>query len=367
MVQKILVLQTAFLGDMLLSIPLLNHLRKLYPRGEIILFCRKGFGQLFLKTQLVDRVSEIDKGNFEDWWKIKKKLREEKYDLVVSPHRSFRTALLVFSLSAEKKIGFSSFLSSLVFDESVERPVHFPDGLRQLFLLTPVDPELAINFEKINKKFQVDSPLASPRDHISIPLWAKMEISYPFLDPPDTKYSVGGMTKSLREIMNEKRAFLAPGSQWPTKRWAAQGFVEVGQKLMDQGFATYLVGSEEDLAVTNEVHKGIPKAINIAGQTSLVELLFLFKGAEILISNDSGLMHLGSIVQVPTIAIFGPTTLSLGYRPWQDKALVVEKTGLSCRPCGKHGHLKCPLGTHECMKALKSSEVMHSVQQLLSN
>jgi heptosyltransferase-2 len=85
--------------------------------------------------------------------------------------------------------------------------------------------------------------------------------------------------------------------------------------------------------------------------------------AEALICNDSGLMHLASVAGLPTVAVFGPTTIALGYRPWQNQARVVERE-LFCRPCGKHGHVRCPLNTHECMKSISESQVLKEFRKV---
>src|SRR5690606_37578329 len=111
-----------------------------------------------------------------------------------------------------------------------------------------------------------------------------------------------------------------------------------------------IIGSPEEASYAQEIQEKIPGALNIAGKPSLIELVQLFKFGRYLVSNDNGAMHLGSVAGIPTVAIFGPTTLDLGYRPWNNRALVVEDVNLPCRPCGKHGHQKCPLGTHACMK-----------------
>ena len=114
------------------------------------------------------------------------------------------------------------------------------------------------------------------------------------------------------------------------------------------------------MAVCERIAAGVgsPGAlINLAGQTSIPDLFYLYSQGEYLIANDSSPIHLAAMSAAKTIAIFGPTTLSLGYRPWNDKARVAQ-IELICRPCGAHGHNKCPIGTHDCMKKLGAQHVM---------
>jgi heptosyltransferase-2 len=88
--------------------------------------------------------------------------------------------------------------------------------------------------------------------------------------------------------------------------------------------------------------------------------------AELVVTNDSAGQHLAALAGTKTVSVFGPTVLPFGFRPWNSQAIVVERFGLSCRPCGKHGPMKCPIGTHECMKSIRSNEVYQACERLLS-
>jgi heptosyltransferase-2 len=85
---------------------------------------------------------------------------------------------------------------------------------------------------------------------------------------------------------------------------------------------------------------------------------------KVVVSNDSGAMHLASVAEVPTVAIFGPTVLEFGYQPWNNMSAVVENKEINCRPCGKHGHEKCPIGTHVCMTSISANQVLEKIKAL---
>ena len=133
--KKILFFQTAFLGDLLLAIPCLKNLRRLYPESEIHLYCRKACGKVFLETKLVDQVFEVDKSDKSTRSAAWKQLRQNQYDLVVTPHPSFRSAWMTFKLGAKKTLGFKSFWGNLLYKQSVKKDLSLPDSLRQLQLI----------------------------------------------------------------------------------------------------------------------------------------------------------------------------------------------------------------------------------------
>lgn len=337
---KIIVIQTAFLGDVLLSIPSLLRLKKLYPNSELTLLCRKGVGEIFRELKLADVVIELNKKNKEDFNKTLKSLKQNTYDLLLCPHQSYRSAFMALSIKAKEKIGFKEWWNFFIFTKSLPRNMNLPDALRQLTLVGILDSEVKVTTENYSGK---------------IPTLAKMGLR--------EKIKIHSRYAAILEKYKipQGAVFISPGSVWNTKRWTAEGFKKLAQSLKDP---VIFIGSPDERELCTEISKDVPGSFNLAGQTSLFELLVLMTTGHALVSNDSGAMHMGSVAELPTVAIFGPTVLSLGYEPWQEKAIVVENKELKCRPCGKHGHQKCPIGTHECMKSISSQKVLESLKQL---
>ncbi len=347
MAQKILVIQTAFLGDLLLSIPLLKNTKRLYPHAEIHLLCRKGFGDFFKKLGLVNVATEIDKADRISVVESIKTIQKHEYELVLCPHQSVRSALIAKSLKSKSRIGFTKWWNRFIFDQRVKRRTDLPDALRQLSLLSPLDV-------KINTFF-ITPNLESLylRANVEIPEWTSMAIHLEV--EPNLRNKWG---------LKENVVFFAPGSVWNTKRWIKEKYVELGIKLQSEGAQIVVVGSPEEKPYAQEIADKIPNAKNIAGEPSLFELVQIFKLGKALVTNDNGAMHLGSVAGIPTVAIFGPTTLELGYRPWNNQANVVEDKNLACRPCGAHGHDVCPIGTHICMKNVSVDDVKDALKNL---
>lgn len=301
---------------------------------EVDLVCRKGLGAFFLDQKLVGRVFEIEKHRSESYSDALKLINETEYDLCLTPHQSFRTAFFSRKVRAKERIGFKKWWNRIFFAKRIERNSRLPDALRQLSLLREI--EIDSTSKKIPDEFSMSLPIG--------PVNLKSELA--------------------QKIIETNFVLLAPGSQWPTKRWTIEGFIGVAKNLKQKNYTVVLIGSgKEDSAICKKISDEVSGVVDLTGLTTISELAFIMTRARSLISNDSGLMHLASVAELPTVSIFGPTTLDLGYRPWQNQSVVVEKN-LFCRPCGKHGHVRCPLNTHECMKSISSDMVLEAFKKV---
>jgi len=367
-----LFIQTAFVGDLLLSIPVLKRMRALDPSARLILLCRHGLGQFMLDAGIVDEVQEVRKKPSGNWGEVKRNLNKIKFNLIVCPHESFRTAMFVFGLNGNEKIGYWHLWNFFAFSKRCPRPMGLPESLRQLSLISELDKDVNEELRKIQKisNWQGESKgvssLCFPVPGEKLPKISNMLLED--LDQQGPNY--GLIHKKVERLwLNVMKTglgivFMAPGSEWATKRWRQSGYSELGKKLQSKGYQICLVGVAAEEKICTEISSLIPHSINFCGKTSLSELFKLFTKGKLLISNDSGAMHMAAVAGLPVVGIFGPTTLELGYRPWQEPSRVAE-IKLECRPCGKHGAQICPLGTHACMQELSTDSVYKEVETVL--
>lgn len=356
-------MQTAFLGDLLLSVPLLKRCKQLWPDHRLALVCRKGLGSFFLKTNLVDEVFEIQKGQADSYSSIVDKLKDREINFLISPHQSLRTGFFCQQIKAKHKISFKAWWNLFLFSDRVQRSGDLPDAIRQLGLLTsksvPLHEELlkSIADYRIHEKPYVpsfDGRLPAP------PSWASMSLRVDVLagtadfDNLLLKYNLEGFD-------DKKAVLIFPSSVWATKRWTENGFVGVGQNLKQQGFQVYIMGGPGEEPLAERIAEQIPGVISLAGKTSIFESAQLIARAALVVGNDSASTHLASVCETPVVAVFGPTVLEFGYRPWSDQSYIVQKVGMSCRPCGKHGHKVCPIKTHACMKDISVENVLKTI------
>lgn len=334
-------IQTAFLGDLLLSIPLLKFLKIKYPKAQIHLVCRKGVAEFFVKKNLVHQAYEVTKGDGGSYHKTLQALTVFSFDILLCPHESLRSALFARQIKAHRKIAFSKWWNGVFFNERVQRNLSLPESLRQLSLLTKEDKDLAQKISDYGHAHTAGS--LGP-----VPEWASMTIKESSTSSPS------------------KKMILFPGSTWATKQWTEQGFVQVGQHFQQQGWTIEIFGGPEEKELGSRIADQIPSSKNLAGAYSIQQSFEALFQSQCVVTNDNAGQHLASAAGIPCISIFGPTVLSFGYRPWQNKVKVVEEN-LSCRPCGPHGHRQCPLGHHNCMKQLSAAKVISAVEQLLGN
>lgn len=348
---------------MLLSIPLLKKTRELWPQHKLGLVCRKGFGEFFLQTKLVDQVFEIEKGQAQSYTKILEHLKFVEVDHLISPHESMRTVFFCAQVKAKHKVTFKKSWNFLVFSKrSVKNPA-LPDSLRQLSLLGEEDAQLA---QDIARYAQSERPyMPGEMGRLSAPPpWASMSLRHQILERQELWEEL--KSKHPLEGFDQGKAVLIfPGSVWATKRWTEEGFVKSGQALMAKGFQVYVMGGPGEEALAEAIARQIPGSISLAGKTKIFESAQLIARSLLVIGNDSASTHLAAVCETPLIAIFGPTILEFGYRPWSEQSYVVQRHGLKCRPCGKHGHHVCPIGTHECMKGIPAEDVLRTAGFIL--
>jgi heptosyltransferase-2 len=298
---------------------------------------------LFSAFPYFSKVYEVEKGNSQSYREIQRKLG--RFELIFCPHESLRSALFVRSIPAKIKVGFSNWWNFLIFTHRRPRLWKYPDAIRQLSLLSCLHPELQ---SEIDSYAHFDSGYQSGQLLKPVPEAVSIQL-------PNSKDRVQGSNKVA----------IFPGSVWATKKWTEEGFIALAQLLTASGKEVLWMGAKEEKEICERLQKALPQTVSVAGTLSLFQSLEAIKTCGLVVSNDSGGQHLAATIGVPTVSLFGPTVLSLGYRPWTSQAIVVENSYLTCRPCGKHGHQKCPIGTHECMKSISAQTVFQASQKLL--
>jgi heptosyltransferase-2 len=346
--QEILVIQTAFIGDVFLMVPLLKELRQLFPNDLVTVVVREGLAEFLLKLNLADEVLELKKGSRESYNKTQQQLKARSFRYIISPHSSLRTALFTFPLKAKKKISYRHWWNKFFFDTRIAKIQNWPEPMRQLQLLEPFWQQNLSEHFNLSNSSDYRKMGAVITDNLKMSL--NDELWLPHLPLRQ---------QLLQEHQLELNKFIVmfPGSVWKTKQWTTEGFQQLALKLEAENYNVVLLGSPGEKKICNQIAEGLKRKINLAGQRTLWQSLLLLSAAKLVVCNDSGSMHMAALANIPTVAMFGPTVLSQGFRPWQNSATVVENESLSCRPCGKHGHKNCPLKHHECMKSISSDLV----------
>jgi heptosyltransferase-2 len=319
--KRILLIQTAFIGDVILITPLIRAIKKVFPDSELDVLLTPATQDILLNNPNIHEILVFDKRNHKStaFWKTLRALREKRYDIAISPHSSLTSAHLMYLSGIPERIGFDR-------------------GMARIYLTNKV-PHLK-NILKIQKNLHLMKVFTNEEFSIQTELFPSKEM--------DAKATA--LLSDLRKNGRGKIIAMAPGSIWQTKCWLEEYYAKLANLFVESGFPIVLIGGKEDYSLCERIlpHHSV---INLAGRTSILESAAVLKQCKLLVCNDSGAMHIANAVKTDVYAFFGPTVREFGYFPFRPNDHVFE-VDLSCRPCGSHGGKKCPLGHHNCMKLI---------------
>lgn len=330
--RNILILQTAFLGDVILSTPLLRAVRQLYPAARLDVLTIPETGAVFRHNPHVDEVLFFRKRPFltkiMSLVRVISRIRKRKYDLAISIQSSLTSSFILLLGGVPRRLGFS----------------------RQRFLTDSVPHENGPH--KIQKILRLMEPLTDRRHDM------QTEIFWGSDEAETCRRIIETVPDDCDRVIG-----VAPGSIWYTKRWIKEYYRELVALLERERVHAVLIGAKEDVPLC-EFIKGDSGATIVAGSVSVPEAAALIERLDLLLTNDSAPLHIANAVKTDVIAIFGPTVRDLGFYPYRDNDEVIE-VELDCRPCGTHGAQKCPLGHHDCMNLITPDIVLDEVRKHL--
>lgn len=326
---RILLIDLLYLGDLMFATPFIRNLRQNFPEAEIDMVVNANFEGIMADNPYLDQVYAYSKDwSIIDSWRFARQVGTNDYDLGLNIHGNWRTALLLKIVGPEYSVGFGTKGRGLFLDQSLTPPedkhmvetyLHF---LRQLGLSVS-DDSLELGSSREAEK--------------------KME---------DFLVSAG---------INVDRRVIAlnTGGSWPTKRWPADKFARLADRIQreDVGQVVFL-GGPTDVERVEKIRTMMEtEAVSAAGETSLSELAALTSICELVVSTDSGPIHVAASVGTKTVAIFGPSD-ETKFRPYGEQHQVVT-ANVDCRPCGEH---ECPLEHHDCMEQLMVAQVIENLK-----
>jgi heptosyltransferase-2 len=336
-----LVIQTAFLGDVVLTTPLLETLAARHRPVDVV--TTPAAAPLLETHPAVRRVIPYDKKGRDrgpsGLLTLARALRAERYDWAYLPHRSLRTALVAWLARIPRRVGFD-------------------DGWTRFY--TDVRPRPKTGHE-------VDRLLA-----LADPALTGVTTTGGAMVPPRVALVITGDDRAATESFLREHGIgadfvaLAPGSIWGSKRWPY--YRELAVQLAGK-MGIVVVGGPEDARLGEEVVRAVAggggrwRAVNGCGKLTLRQSAEAIRRAAVLVTNDSAPLHFAQAVDTPTVAIFGPTVPSFGFGPRGPRDRVVGLDGLPCRPCSAHGPPRCPLGHHRCMRSLTVEDVIHAIEE----
>ena len=331
--KKILIIQTAFAGDVILTLPMVQVLKENYPDSEISFLCIPGVTNILENNPFISELIIYDKKNKQKglwkFWKLVKEIQGKKFDLVISPHRSLRSTLISYFSKARQTISFDVSAISSKYKTRVVYKSNLHEIIRNLSLLAPLG---IIKNEIITPKL--------------------------FSSEEDKKI-VDELLSGFKIEVDEKFIAIAPGSVWFTKTFPDIKFAKVLSILGDFNYKVVMIGGSEDAGLCAKIKvlgKNL-KAYNAAGKLSYLQSAELIRRSKVLLTNDSAPMHLANAVGTKVAAIFGATIPEFGFYPTGKDDIVFQTNGLKCRPCSIHGGNHCPIKTFICMNKIDESDI----------
>ena len=329
---SIAIVQTAFIGDVILATPLFEAARRSCPDERIIAVVRSGCENLVENNPFVDTIETWDKRGADrgivGLIRFAGRLRRLGVTTALIPHRSFRTALALFLSGTQTRIGFAKGGGTFLHSARIPYRTDVHEVDRNLMLAEALD-------------------------------WDMGSVE-PSVYPDDSDRNI--VTDILTGI--EEFCVLAPGSVWATKQWPGEYFAELGSVYAQRGQGVVISGAASDRDVCRFVADGVSGAVNACGKLTLRQSFELYRRARFVLTGDTAPQHLAAAAGTWTFSIFGPTVRDFGFWPYTDRSVVIEES-MDCRPCSVHGPRACPIGTHACMRNISPGRIVSVIDEAL--
>ncbi len=332
--QKFLVIQTAFIGDVVLATGIIEKLHAFFPDAEIDFLLRKGNEALLANHPYLHEVLIWDKkdGKIKDLRRLLGVIRKKQYDKVINVQRFAATGILTAFSQAKEKIGFDKNPLSNLFTTRIKHVIS-----------TSKQPKHEIE-----------------RNNELIAHFTDEKVFKPRLYPSTEDYNAVDIYKQTAYIC------IAPSSVWFTKQYPADKWISFIQKL-PAAITIYLLGAPSDKGLCDGIIKECSgsKVINLCGKLNFLQSAALMHHAQMNYVNDSAPMHFASSVNAPVTAVYCSTLPSFGFGPVSDKSFIIEtEEALVCRPCGLHGRKACPLKHFKCAYTITDDQLLRTLNSV---
>lgn len=325
---RILVVQTAYIGDTVFTSALVRAISRRFPGAEVDACVAPRAQDVALAFPGVAQVHVFDKRGADRGLsglrRVAARLATRQYPLAILPHGSIRTALLARLARIPERVGFTGAAGSILYTERVRTK-------QRAFLRREADLAAALG--------------AGPQDMELVPR-------------PEW---VAGARARLERVAGEKLAAVCLGSEWPTKIWPARHVADLTRLLAARGLRPVLLGGPREREMAREIGDA-GGCIDTTGN-SVGEALAILARSALAVGGDSGLVHAARALGVPTVAVFGPTSSDVHLFGPRERPVTL---GLSCSPCSVHGSARCPLGHHRCLADLDAERVAAACREVLA-
>lgn len=336
---RTLIIQTAFIGDAVLTLPMIQKLIDIHPNSLIDVVCIPSTREIFSASSFVNEVLTLEKRgkhrSIKGMLEFVNTIKANNYTRIYSPHRSLRTSLLVMFSGVSETTGFSNSAIKYVYKKIVDYRYDRHEVQR--------------NLDLIDYKYTDENWRIRPELNIT----------------ENIKDKVADYLKTN----NIRKGFISisPGSVWTTKRYPFEYFIDIINFLLEKGKQVVLIGGSKDSEITSLILKKFDEDVfDTGGQFSLIESIELLRNSELLITNDSAPTHLGMCADIKVLTIYCSTIPDFGFYPYIKESRFLSYDYLYCKPCGVHGYDHCPIHTFDCGKKLTPDQVIKTISEMIN-
>ncbi len=340
---NILIVKTSAIGDVIHTLPALNALRRKYPEARIDWLVEEAAADLVIGHAAIDNVliskrkawiRDLKQSRVKAAWQgvagFVKKMRSTEYDLLLDFQGLLKSGIFVWLARAKRKVGFGKGMEhaegSYIFLNEPIPPVNMDQHavIRELLLLKAIGVE--------SEEIIFDLPVGE-----------------------EQRKKIGQMLEAEGIDPTKPLVAINPMTTWATKHWRNERFARVADQLLARGLAVVFSGGPQDVQGIEEIRAAmLGKATSLAGRTTLKELAALYDRSALLITTDTGPMHLAAAAGTPVVALFGPTA------PWRTGPFgtghMILRAKIACSPCLK----KQCTQKHECMEQITMEQVVQA-------
>ncbi len=337
-VHRVLFVRLSSIGDIVLLSPLIRLFHDQNPKVKIDFLTRSDFQDLVEHNPFINHIILLPKSpSLSEVYKVALEIRRRDYSIFFDFQKHWRSYLISFVAGANKIYRYKKYTIRRFFLTYFKYNLYnnIPETIPERYFIA--FQKLPMNWQSLASEIYVPDSIKE-----------KMKSKVPF--------------------DGEKlRIAIAPGAGRNTKMWPRDNYFQLITKLQNyKKTKIILVGGKTDIDVCENINKyNYKNAINLCGETTLLETSAVLQSCDLVISNDTGVLHIAVAMKCRVIAIFGPTVKEFGFFPSLGKNKIIEHSDLNCRPCSYHGSNRCPKRHFRCMKEIESSRVFDAVKQLL--
>ena len=344
--KKIFVIRFSSLGDVILTLPLIKVLKEKFPESEIDYLTKASYSDILKINPSISKFITVDDElDYMELKELRKKLANEKYDLVIDLHNNLRTFYLKFFLKRHARI------------------ITFKKYSIRKFLLVKFKINLMKNLPPIYMRYI--QTLQKIRG-ISLDT-SRIELTQNIYTDSQSKQNLELILKENNIPANKRLICIVPGSKHFTKTYPTEYYAGLINKFDKEKYSVILVGKGKDKEIINSIKSQCDNNVyDFCNKLSLIELAELVKKCSLVIGGDTGPIHIAEAFNIPLLMIAGSSVREFGFYPQSERAIILENNNLKCRPCSHIGRDKCPKVHFKCMKEITDEMVLERLTPTLS-